>query len=171
MDHKSQIENSKYLLDRFDHYIEGANSKGNFLLAFGAVLCGFVITNYDEIISFNNCKLENWVSGLLITVLISGIVSIGFTIAAVFPFLKTSNSSSQKYHSLVFFKSIAEMEEERFLKEFKKQEDKKVRNDLAKQIFAISKGLKMKYIKISWAIRLVFFQLIILLIIILIKVL
>lgn len=170
MEKNSQIEHSKYLLDRFDHYIEGANSKGNFLLAFGAVLGGFIISNYDNIIAFKECKAESWVSGLLITVLICGLLSIAFTITAVFPFLKTSNSSSKKYHSLVFFKSIAEMKEEQFLKDYKKQKDKKVRKDLAKQIFAISQGLKTKYIRISWAIGFIFFQLIFLLIIILIKV-
>ncbi|MGW1454520.1 Pycsar system effector family protein [Salegentibacter agarivorans] len=170
MEKNAQIEHSRYLLNRFDHYIEGANSKGNFLLAFGAVLCGFIITNYDNIIAFRQCKAEYWVSAFLIAILISGLLSITFTIAAVFPFLKTSNSSSKKYHSLVFFQSIAEMNEQQFLKDFKKQEDKKVSKDLAKQIFAISKGLKKKYHRISWAIRFVFLQLILLLIIILIKV-
>lgn len=170
MEKIAQIEHSRYLLNRFDHYIEGANSKGNFLLAFGAVLCGFIITNYDNIIAFRQCKAEYWVSAFLIAVLISGLLSITFTIAAVFPFLKTSNSSSKKYHSLVFFQSIAEMNEQQFLKDFKKQEDKKVSKDLAKQIFAISQGLKKKYHRIRWAIRLVFLQLILLLIIILIKV-
>ena len=170
MEKNEKIEHSRYLLNRFDHYIEGANSKGNFLLALGAVLCGFIIANFENIIAFNHCKAEGWVSGLLISVLVCGLLSIAFTIAAVFPFLKTSNSSSKKYHSLVFFQSIAEMEEQEFLKNFKKQEDKKVNKDLAKQIYAISQGLKMKYQKLSWAIRFVFLELLLLMIIILIKV-
>lgn len=169
MEESVEIEHSRYLLNRFDHYIEGANSKGNFLLAFGAVLCGFLITSFDEIIKFEHNKGESAVSFLLVATLLCGLASIGFTIAAVFPFLKTSNSSSKKYHSLVFFNSIAAMKEGQFLKEYKKQDNKKVRKDLTKQIFAISIGLKIKYVRISWAIRFVFLQLIFLMIIILIK--
>ncbi|MAT89526.1 MAG: hypothetical protein CMC35_02435 [Flavobacteriaceae bacterium] len=166
----NEIEQSRYVLNRFDHYIEGANSKGNFLLAFSAFLFGFIVTSFNDIIGFNNGKAENWTIGLLIGILVIGILSIGFTIAAVFPFLKTNNSSSKKYHSLVFFKSIADMNEEDFLNQYKEQKDKKVCKDIAKQIYSISKGLKTKYNRIRWSIRMVFVQLILLLIIIIIKI-
>jgi hypothetical protein len=165
-----EIEQSRYVLNRFDHYIEGANSKGNFLLAFSAFLFGFIVTSFNNIVEFSNCKAQSWSTGLLILILILGIISIAFTIAAVFPFLKTNNSSSKKYHSLVFFNSIADMNEEDFLTQYKEQKDKKVCKDIAKQIYAISKGLKTKYSRISWSIRLVFIQLILLLIIIIIKI-
>ncbi|NRR90925.1 hypothetical protein HSX10_05050 [Winogradskyella undariae] len=170
MEEFKEIENSRYVLDRFDHYIEGANSKGNFLLAFSAFIFGFIITSFKTIVEFDNSEDKSWTIGLLIIILIIGLVSIAFTIAAVFPFLKTNNSSSKKYHSLVFFNSIADMDEEVFLKQYKQQKNKKICKDMAKQIFAISKGLKIKYFRISWAIRLVFVQLILLLSIIIIKV-
>lgn len=169
MEERKELENSRYVLARFDHYIEGANSKGNFLLAFNAFLFGFIVTSFESITAVNNCTAKNWVIGLLIAVLILGLVSTALTIAAVFPFLKTNNSSSKKYHSMVFFNSIAEMEEENFLKEYREQKEKKVCKDMAKQIHAISIGLKTKYMRISWAIGLVFIQLIFALIIIIIK--
>lgn len=170
MEEIKEIEHSRYVLNRFDHYIEGANSKGNFLLAFSAFLFGFIVTSFNHIIAFNNSYAKNCTIGLLGLILVVGLASIGFTIAAVFPFLKTNNSSSKKYHSLVFFNSIADMEEENFLKQYKQQKDKKARKDMAKQIYAISKGLKTKYFRISWAIRLIFIQLILLLSIIIIKI-
>lgn len=166
-----EVEQSRYVLSRFDHYIEGANSKGNFLLAFSTFLFGFIVTSFNDIVEFNCHNGENWTKGLLIGILVMGIISIALTIAAVFPFLKTNNSTSKKYHSLVFFNSIAEMEEEDFLKQYKEQKDKKVCKDLAMQIHAISKGLKAKYFRISWSIKIVFIQLILLLLIILIKIL
>tara|TARA_R110002049_G_scaffold16732_3_gene66238 strand:- start:2461 stop:2976 length:516 start_codon:yes stop_codon:yes gene_type:complete len=165
-----EIEQSRFVLNRFDHYIEGANSKGNFLLAFSAFLFGFIVTSFNAIVEFDNCNAQSWTTGLLVLILILGIISIAFTIAAVFPFLKTNNSSSKKYHSLVFFNSIADMNEEDFLTQYKEQKDKKVCKDIAKQIYAISKGLKTKYNRISWSIRLVFIQLILLLTIIIIKI-
>jgi len=170
MKETNEIEQSRYVLNRFDHYIEGANSKGNFLLAFSAFLFGFIVTSFNDIIAFNNGKAENWTIVILIGILVIGILSIGFTIAAVFPFLKTNNSSSKKYHSLVFFNSIADMNEEDFLTQYKEQKDKKVCKDIAKQIYAISKGLKTKYNRIRWSIRMVFVQLVLLLIIIIIKI-
>ncbi len=170
MEEIKKIEQSRYVLDRFDHYIEGANSKGNFLLAFSAFLFGFIVTSINSIVAFNNFKAQGWTTGLLILILILGLVSIAFTIAAVFPFLKTNNSSSKKYHSLIFFNSIADMDEDNFLTQYKEQKDKKINKDIAKQIYAISKGLKTKYNRISWAIKLVFVQLILLLTIIVIKV-
>ena len=170
MEEFKEIENSRYVLDRFDHYIEGANSKGNFLLAFSAFIFGFIVSSFKMIVAFDNSEAKSLTIGLLIIVLIVGLVSIAFTIAAVFPFLKTNNSSSKKYHSLVFFNSIADMEEEDFLKQYNQQKNKKVCKDMEKQIYAISKGLKIKYLRISWAIRLVFVQLILLLSIIIIKV-
>jgi hypothetical protein len=171
MEDIKEIDQSRYVLNRFDHYIEGANSKGNFLLAFSAFLFGFIVTSFNNIIEFSNYKAENGTTGLLVGILVIGIISIGFTIAAVFPFLKTNNSSSKKYHSLVFFNSIADMKEEDFLTQYREQKDKKVCKDIAKQIYAISKGLKTKYNRISWSIRLIFIQLILLLTIIIIKVL
>lgn len=165
-----RIDQSRYVLNRFDHYIEGANSKGNFLLAFSAFLFGFIITSFNYILEMNNCKSYKLTASLLVVTLIFGLISIAFTIAAVFPFLKTNNSSSKKYHSLVFFKSIAEMDEKDFLKEFKNQSDKKVNKDIVKQIYAISEGLKVKYDRISWAIRFIFAQLLLLLLLIVIKI-
>ncbi len=170
MEEIKEIEQSRYVLNRFDHYIEGANSKGNFLLAYSAFLFGFIVTSFNDIVALDNSDSKNWIIVLLAVILVIGLVSIGFTIAAVFPFLKTNNSSSKNYHSLVFFNSIADMEEENFLKQYKQQKDKKACKDMAKQIYAISKGLKSKYFKISWAIRLVFVQLFLLLLIILIKI-
>lgn len=170
MEEIKEIEQSRYVLNRFDHYIEGANSKGNFLLAFSAFMFGFIVTSFGNIAEFDNNKAIGCTTGLLIAILVLGLISIGFTIAAVFPFLKTNKSSSKKNDSLVFFNSIAEMNEEDFLTQFKQQKDKKVCKDMAKQVFVISKGLKKKYRRISWAIRFVFLELILLLTIIIIKI-
>ncbi len=171
MEEIKQLEQSRYVLNRFDHYIEGANSKGNFLLAFSTFLFGFIVTSFNNIVAFSNCRSEDLTTVLLILILALGLLSIAFTIAAVFPFLETNNSSSKKYHSLVFFNSIAEMDEKDFLEQFKEQKDKKMCRDMAKQVYAISEGLKTKYFRISWSIRFVFVQLILILTIIIVKVL
>ena len=64
MEEIKEIEQSRYVLARFDHYIEGANSKGNFLLAFSAFLFGFIVTSFKTIVEFNNSDAKNCSSRL-----------------------------------------------------------------------------------------------------------
>ena len=65
MDDSKRIEQLRFVLTRFDHYTEGANSKGNFLLAFCGFLVGFVGSNYSEIIAINDNAYE-MLTGILI---------------------------------------------------------------------------------------------------------
>lgn len=169
MDDAKKIEQLRYVLNRFDHYLEGANSKGNFLLAFSGFLFGFIASNFNEIVALNDESFNKLTTCLLIIILILGLVSIGFTIVAVSPFLKNNNSSRKKYHSLIFFNSIAQMEEKEFIKNYEGQREKDISRDMAKQIHAISKGLQSKYFKIEWSLKLLIIQLILILCIILTK--
>tara|TARA_R110002051_G_scaffold76285_2_gene139478 strand:- start:32 stop:547 length:516 start_codon:yes stop_codon:yes gene_type:complete len=169
MDDSKKIEQLRFVLTRFDHYTEGANSKGNFLLAFCGFLVGFVGSNYSEIIAINNNAYENLTGILLFMILTLGLFSIGFIIIAVSPFLKSNNSSNKKYHSLIFFNSIAQMDEKEFTKEIKKQKENSIVEDLSKQVHIISNGLNSKYSKIGWSLKLLIFQLILIMVIIITK--
>lgn len=161
---EKEREQSKFIIQRFDTYISGANTKGNFLLAFNTFLCGGIISNYknligliedpSDIIYLNIFLFILFVVGLLTTVLIMN---------AVYPFLNSGNSSKEKYHSLVFFKSIAEYNNAKiFIEAYQKQLDKEVEEDLAHQAYELSKGLKSKYRMLAWSMRLVFLELILL---------
>lgn len=170
MDKNDKIENLRYTLSRFDHYNEGANSKGNFILAYSVFLLGFAVANFEEIRAINNEAYPQLTLILLIALVVFVLISIGFAISAVFPFLKNNNSSSKKYHSLIFFNSISEMQESEFMEKVKSQKTKDVIKDMSRQAHVVALGLKYKYKKLGWSLRFLNIQLLTILTITLFKI-
>lgn len=163
---EKEREQSRFLIQRFDNYVSGANTKGNFLLAFNIFLCGAIITNYDKLAALitDKCDLV-YLNITLCLLFIVGLVTTGFIINAVYPFIKSGNSSTEKYHSKIFFNSIAEYANDKeFTKDYQSQEDKEVDEDLARQAYVLAEGLKFKYNNLAWAMRLIYIELILLLI-------
>ena len=163
-------EQSRFLIQRFDNYISGANTKGNFLLAFNTFLCGAIVTNYDKLSSLieNKCCLC-YFNSTIILIFFVGLIAISFIIKAVYPFLKSGNSSAEKYHSKVFFNSIAEFNSDKeFANIYQSQENEEVDEDLARHAYILSKGLKSKYNNLNWAMRFIYIELILLLILLII---
>ena len=167
---EKEREQSRFLIQRFDNYISGANTKGNFLLAFNTFLCGALIANYDKLslLIINKCCLF-YLNITLCLIIIVGLIAIAFIIKAVYPFQKSGNSSVEKYHSKIFFNSITEFgSDKEFAKVYHNQEDEEVDEDLARQAYILSKGLKSKYYNLNWAMRLIYVELILLLILLII---
>ena len=167
---EKEREQSRFLIQRFDNYISGANTKGNFLLAFNTFLCGVLVANYDKLslLIENECCL-GYFNATIILMLLAGLVAICFIIKAVYPFSKSGNSSADKYHSKVYFNSIAEFNSDKeFAKIYQSQKDDEVNEDLAKQAYILSKGLKSKYRNLNWAMRFIYTELILLFILLII---
>jgi hypothetical protein len=167
---EKEREHTKFIIQRFDTYIAGANTKGNFLLAFNIFLCGGVISNYKNL----TCLMRNEMTllflnlGLLLLFIIS-LITTALIIKAVYPFLNSGNSSKDKYHSHVFFQSISEYESDKsFAEAYQRQEDKEVNEDLARQAYILAKGLSSKYECLAWVMRFVYSELILLLVILII---
>lgn len=138
---------SKFIIDRFDHYFDSANNKGNYYLTLNGFLIGAVFTGYltfNSTIHFNNVLI-----GLMSLCIMLGVASIVMTQLAVNPFLKSGNST--KYQSLMFFGSIAGMKEHEFMKDFSAQEPDDVDKDVQQQIYQLAKGLDGKYRKLNIA--------------------
>jgi hypothetical protein len=158
---EKQTENTKFIIQRYDNYIAGANVKGNFLLAFNSFLTGGIIANYSkmtELIS-DDCgiTLLNIVLSLLI---IASIITTVFVINAVYPYLISGNSSKDSYHSHIFFNSVSEFESDKIYHDsLSKLSDNDFDKDLSHQAYQLSKGLKSKYHNLKWAMRFVYFEL------------
>lgn len=164
---EKQTDNTKFIIQRFDNYIAGANVKGNFLLAFNTFLTGGIIANYSKIKELIVCDkgllLLNIVLCLL---LIASVITLVIIIKAVYPFLKSGNSTLDKYHSHIFFNSISEFESDKaYYESLTRLSDKDFEQDLAIQAFQLSKGLKKKYYFLEKAMSLVYFELLLILII------
>ena len=167
---ENERDQTKFIIQRFDTYITGANTKGNFLLAFNIFLCGGIIANYNNLteLVLDKSTLLYLNIGLLL-LFIFGLTSTALIIKAVYPFLNSGNSSKDKYHSHVFFQSISEYESDKsFAEAYQMQEDKEVNEDLARQAYILAKGLISKYKSLAWVMRLVYSELILLLIILII---
>ena len=161
---ENEREHSKFIIQRFDSYISAANTKGNFLLAFNTFLCGSVIANYKTLSGLiEDVSALKFLSICLFALFIIGLVTTGLIMKAVYPFLSSGNSTKEKYHSLIFFNSIAQYESDRdFMAAFQQQSNEGVNEDMAKQSFYLAKALKLKYKVLAWAMRLVFAELILL---------
>jgi len=154
-------DQTRFIIQRYDNYINAANAKGNFLLAFNTFLCGGIIANYKNIkelieIPANYCLVNICLCALLSV----SIVTTVLIIKAVYPFLVSGNSSKDKYHSHIFFDAVAQFSNAKeFCESYSKQTDKDVEMDLAHQAFHVATGLKKKYCFLEWAMRFVYVEL------------
>lgn len=160
---EKEREHIRFIIQRYDNYINAANTKGNFLLAFNTFLCGGVITNYSKIVELIDCSEHYIVNTALVFLFSICLIATTLIIKAVYPFLNSGNSSKDKYHSHIFFNSVSEFETGKdFYNSFSQQNDAEADQDLAIQAHQLSQGLKAKYYFIDWAMRLVYLELFIL---------
>lgn len=153
-------EQLKFIMQRFDTYISGANTKGAFLLAFNTFLCGGLLTNYTTLTGLVGPNLSTYLKVGLFLLIVAGIISLVIVLLAVYPFLKSGNSSPDQYHSLIYFGSVsAFVTPEKYIDALKKQEEPEAYTDMAKQIHQLSKALRKKYWQLEWATKIIFFQL------------
>jgi len=168
---EKQIDNTKFIIQRFDNHISGANVKGNFLLAFNTFLTGGIIANYSKIKELVVCELGiNLLNIILCLLMVASVITFVIIIKAVYPFLESGNSAAvkpdeenpneDKYHSHIFFNSIAEFESDtKYFESFSKLSDNDFKQDLSNQAFQLAKGLKKKYKDIERAMCMVYFEL------------
>lgn len=143
---KKQTDNTKFIIGRFDNYISQANVKGNFLLAFNTFLIGGILTNYSKVTEFVKCPSLLIILNVILAIMfILSIVTAFFVIKAVYPFLHSSNSSKEKYHSHIFFNSVSEFKDgNEYFNSLKNHTEEEFDSDLANQAYLLAKGLKKK---------------------------
>jgi hypothetical protein len=150
----------KFIIQRYDNYINGVNTKGNFLLVFNTFVAGAIATNYGNILT----KLDT--HGAIIgfkIILALFFAAVLYTVImifkAVYPFLKSGNSSIEGYHSLIFFNSVAEFSDDgKFKNKFDNQTDVEMQNDLVLQSYQLAKGLKHKFSLIEKAMKAIYVE-------------
>lgn len=158
----SEREHSKFIIQRFDTYIAGANTKGNFLLAMNTFLIGVIITNYSKIIELVSCKSAVvYINSGIVTLTILSLFAVFLILKSVYPFVLSGNSSREGYHSHIFFNSISEFNNpEKFRESFLKQSDLNVEEDMSIQVFYLAKGLNAKYKNLEIAVKCIYAELV-----------
>jgi hypothetical protein len=154
----------KLVLQRIDTYINSINTKGSFIVAFTTFICGSLIAKYSELnIIISKSPHADCVNILIVALFGVSMLTVFVVGLAVFPYLKSGNSTTSKYHSHIFFNSIAEFESEKeFLKSCESYSETDAEEDIKRQVYILSKGLRSKFKKIGYAMILFFFNLLIL---------
>ena len=165
---EKQSEHTKFIIQRFDNLINGANVKGNFLLAFNTFLSGGIIANYTKMheLILNECAICLF-DIFMLSLVLGSLITTVLVINAVYPFLISGNSSKDSYHSHIFFNSVSEYESDKYYHDsLSNLTETDFQKDLAHQAFQLASGLKSKYKNLKWAMRFVYLELIIILILI-----
>lgn len=144
----NQQEQLKFLIDRFDHYYDSINNKGNAMLVINTFSIGGIAAIYTAL-----HQDVIWTTSLLcygfLLCLIWGVALI-LTTWALLPYKKSASNS------LVYFGDISNFTEANFLQKFSEQLDEDVTDDLKQQVYLLAKGLTFKFKIIRWATYLMF---------------
>ena len=136
-----KLEHAQFIIERFDHYYEQVNNKGQFYLGLSSLMVGIVISNVEKI---SKIAAESYsFQAILIIFSLTSALSIILVLTAITPFLLSGKKSN--YNTLIFFNEIAKLERQKFITEFNNQTEDDMANDYANQIHVLAQGLKLKY--------------------------
>lgn len=161
-------ENLKYILTRFDNYINASNVKGTFIVALNTFIVGGVLVNRNSISEILICnepflKLFNFV---LFAICFSALCILFFTIKALFPYIDSGDSVEEEYTSNIYFGSVSKFKDKNeYSESINKIDDSTFEKDLTYQIYTISKGLNKKYAMLNKAMYFIYFELLLFLLI------
>lgn len=138
------IEQSKYLISRYDGYHNQVNVKSNFLLIFNTFLCTSILVVYEKV--FKDI-LPGYTKAIFVICLIgmflTAIVAIGIIMRSAFPFLKSNSNDGRS--SLIFFGSIASRSFKDFECDYNNQSPNSLLDDYKSQVHVLATGLAEKY--------------------------
>lgn len=157
-DKNFKYEHAKFIIDRYDHYYEGVNSKGAFYIGLNTFILGGICVGFISLHTQVNTDNLFWGMGISLILFISNFISTLFTILALKPFLK-ENCSDEQHKSLIYFGSIANQQLQIFKKRFDEADENSIQEDLVEQLHCLATGLKQKYfyLRISGQILLIQF--------------
>lgn len=145
---EKKSEYLRYILTRYDNYINAANVKGTFIVALNTFVIGCLIVNRNSLLNLfdQNHSISLLINVIIYIICIVALAILTSVISALFPYMKTGNSSVDKYHSHIFFGSVKNFKsEEHYKNSFNNLKENDITDDLSNQIYTLSKGLTKKY--------------------------
>lgn len=155
---KEKIEQTKFIIGRFDTYIESTQTKSNLYLALNTAILGGIITLLASTKSEDINPFSLIILGIIALL---AVASISITLIAITPYLK---SASDKSNSVVFFQEVTKLTFEEYTNKINDISDKKFFLDLTCQAYSLASALKGKYQKLFYAGRLIIVEFALLLI-------
>lgn len=155
---KEKLEQTKFIIGRFDTYIESTQTKSNLYLALNTAILAGIIT----IATSTKPEDATYFSIIIMGVIaVLAIISISITLIAITPYLKCT---SNKTASIFFFQDVTKYTFEEYVDKINTISDKKLLLDLTCQVYSLAEGLKIKYQKLFYAGRIIIVEFILLLI-------
>src|SRR5690242_19870751 len=104
METQQRIDQSRFLIDRFDHYNDSINNKGAFYLSINTFILGGLCVGYSSYCAAikGSGLLYPWIMIAAGTLLVLCLASILCTIIAITPYLK-DNHVEDDQPSLIYF--------------------------------------------------------------------
>lgn len=152
MNIREKLDELKFSIGRFDHYYDSVNNKGNLYLAVNTFILGGVITGYVTLDS--KLHFGGWILVLFVVLLVSNLVSVGYTLAAIKPFLKKKNGS----RSMIYFGDVDTASEVTIGDFWKNLTQDKLQEDLLSQYKILAGGLTKKFTRLQKASTLIAIQ-------------
>lgn len=159
---EKKSDNLKYILTRYDNYINASNVKGTFIVSLNTFIVGCIIINRRPLVDiFVNSKvLQTSINVLIYLICILALGIIVSTILALFPYLKSGNSSKDNYHSHIYYGSVESFSSaEEYIKSFEKLDDASFNHDLANQVWIVAKGVSRKYKFLNYSMIIIYLEL------------
>lgn len=142
-----KISSLQYSINRFDHYYDTINNKGNLFLALNTFLIGGSVTGY---FSLNDLMGLGLFLLFGIIGLFFSFISISFTLMAIYPYLGKRNSVDEM-KSTINFSEISNKTKTEFRQLYEEYNENSYYNDLVEQVWQLSIGLRNKFIKLQYA--------------------
>jgi hypothetical protein len=155
MENKEKIENLKFIIGRYDNYIESTHTKSNVYLSLNTVVLAGVIT---LISALKISELTNYLAYILIAIAIITVINIIVILGAIKPSLLSDKMS------IIFFGDVAEFSNDNYLDKIKKMNNKDFTIDIGNQAHYLAKIVSGKFKIIKWVGNLIKIEFILLLI-------
>lgn len=131
-------ENLKFILERYDHYIESVQSKSNLYITLNTFMLTGAITLYAGFKDQLDGCLRVW---LLVIIGIS-ILSLIYTLLALIPQTKKTEQDS-----VIFFGKVAEKNQpDEYYESIKNMDEENFKKDLAQQVQQVAEIVHKKHI-------------------------
>lgn len=141
MTRDDKYDHARFAIGRYDHYYDTVNNKGIFYISLNTFMLGGLFAGFISLQNQLDKPAYLWI--MLIIFAGCSLLSSIVTVIAIHPFVKIPRKKGRR--SLIYFASVQQYEEEKFIDAFIQQDDNRRTRDTVSQMWHLSKGLTLKF--------------------------
>ena len=146
MKSNDKIETLQHTMDRYDHYFNSVNNKGSLYLALNTFLLGGIVTGFYSIKGSISERCDS--SLFAYAGLICCLLSIGFTLWAIFPYFSKHNPGND---FVLYFENVSNYSLNIFKKMYDEMTEDSLYEDYLRQVHLLAIGLHQKFYRLQVA--------------------